>query len=144
MHGTHSITLLDGESDETLTRELVLPVAFEAGTARVPTAAVARELGWELKPEGLCRDDICVPVREAGLVSDAGLDLAILARTLARPFVLDLDEGVASIGVSAEDRALPLARLESPDFELPELDGKLHRISEYRGQKVLLTAHASW
>ena len=44
---------------------------------------------------------------------------------------------------------LQSARHEKPDlvildFELPDLDGKLHRLSDYRGQKVLLVTWASW
>jgi hypothetical protein len=27
---------------------------------------------------------------------------------------------------------------------LPDLDGKMHRLSDYRGQKVFLLAWASW
>jgi hypothetical protein len=27
---------------------------------------------------------------------------------------------------------------------LPDLDGNLHRLSDYRGKKVLLSAWASW
>jgi hypothetical protein len=142
---TRSITLLDGESDGTFARELVLPATIAAGAARVPAEAVARDLGWELKPEGLCRGDVCVPVREEpGLATDAGLDLAALARTLDRPLALDLDEGAASLGASARERAAPLARLEAPDFELPDMAGRPHRLSAHRGKKVLLTVHASW
>ena len=145
MNATRTITLLDGESDEAAPRELSLPATIEAGAARVPTEAVARELGWELKPEGLCRDEICVPARdEPTLATEAGLDLAALARALDRPLALDIDEGAASLGASAGERAAPLARLEAPDFELPDLAGRAHRLSEHRGKKVLLAVHASW
>ncbi len=145
MNATRSITLLDGESDEAAPRELLLPVAIEAGAARVPAEVVARELRWELKPEGLCRGDVCVPVRdEPALATEAGLDLEALALALDRPLALDLDEGAASLGASAGERGAPLARLEAPDFELPDLAGALHRLSAHRGKKVLLTVHASW
>ncbi len=36
------------------------------------------------------------------------------------------------------------ATLEAPDFELPDLSGKMHRLSQHRGKKVLLIAYASW
>ncbi len=46
----------------------------------------------------------------------------------------------------AEDR--PIIGLKSgqmyPDFLLPTLDGELHRLSEYRGKKILLFHFASW
>ena len=34
--------------------------------------------------------------------------------------------------------------LEAPDFELPDFDGRMHRLSDYRGQKVFLSTWASW
>ena len=111
----------------------------------VAPAALRAALGWELKPEGLCKDDRCVPLRgEAGLVSDAGVDLAGLARVLGRALALDLDERVAYLGASAAERATQLASLTAPDFTLPDLDGKMHSLSDYRGNKILLVAYASW
>ena len=32
----------------------------------------------------------------------------------------------------------------APDFTLPDLDGKLHSLSDYRGKKVVLMSWASW
>jgi peroxiredoxin len=34
--------------------------------------------------------------------------------------------------------------LEAPDFTLPDIDGKQHSLSDYRGKKVLLLSWASW
>ena len=48
------------------------------------------------------------------------------------------------LGNAASDRAAALASLEAPDFTLPDLDGRLHSLSEHRGKKVLLIAYASW
>ena len=33
---------------------------------------------------------------------------------------------------------------QAPAFTLPDLDGKPHSLSDYRGKKVLLVAYASW
>ena len=37
-----------------------------------------------------------------------------------------------------------LRSLQAPDFELPDLDGRTHRLSDYIGNKVFLFAWASW
>jgi hypothetical protein len=108
-------------------------------------AAVHATLGWELKPQGLCKDDRCVPVRgRAALVTDAGIDLAEFATLLSRPLAIDVDERVACLGASALDRSAQLASLDAPDFTLPDLNGRMHALSDYRGKKVLLVAYASW
>jgi hypothetical protein len=61
-----------------------------------------------------------------------------------RPLAVDREEGVAYLGAAAAVRAARLASLEAPDFSLPDLDGRAHSLSEHRGRKVLLVAHASW
>lgn len=105
--------------------------------------------GWELKPEGACIGDVCVPIppaREAEFVRDGGrsFNLAALARHLGQPVVHDDKTGVWYFGESAATRRASFASLQAPDFELPDLDGKTHRLSDYRGKKVLLAAWASW
>ena len=111
----------------------------------VPADDLERATGWALKPEGLCRDAVCVPVRDrAGLASAAGVDLAAFAAALGRPLALDAPEGVAALGTAAADRAASLVSLEAPDFALPDLAGRLHTLSEHRGKKALLIAYASW
>lgn len=105
--------------------------------------------GWELKPEGACMGDVCIPLPPAHateFVRDSGreFNLAALARYLGQPLVHDDKSGVWYFGEAAAKRRATLASLEAPDFELPDLDGKLHRLSDYRGKKVLLAAWASW
>jgi len=108
-------------------------------------AALRTALGWEVKPQGLCKDDRCIPAdARPGLISAAGVDLAEFARILSRPIALDTDEHVAYLGVAAADRAAQLTSLEAPDFTLPDLHGTVHSLSDYGGKKVLLIAYASW
>jgi hypothetical protein len=104
-----------------------------------------RATGWLLKPEGVCRGDVCVPVpagREEELVRDERLDLAAFARLLGDPVVHEGDVWV--VGESARGRAAALQSLEAPDFTLPDLEGRPHSLSDYRGHKVLLVSWASW
>jgi len=105
--------------------------------------------GWELKPEGACKGDVCIPIppaREAEFVRDGGksFNLATFARHLSQPIVHDDRNGVWYFGEAASNRGATLRSLDAPDFELPDLDGKMHRLSDYRGKKVLLAAWASW
>ncbi len=120
-------------------------VTIEDGRVFIPAAELARATGWTLKPEGLCRDAACVPVRDrAALVAAGGVDLACFAAALGRPLALDVAEGTAALGTAAADRSAALASLEAPDFSLPDLAGRLHTLSEHRGKKALLIAYASW
>jgi hypothetical protein len=117
----------------------------EGAMVRMPADALARVFGWELKPQGICQDDVCIPVHgRQGLVADGGIDLAAFADLLGRPFVFDADTKVAHLGESAQARGAQLASLTAPDFTLPDLDGRRHSLSDYRGLRVLLVAHASW
>ena len=108
-------------------------------------ASLERALGWKLRPEGLCRGSVCVPVRDASaLVGTEGIDLAGFAAALGRPLALDAEERAAALGTGAAERRAALASLEAPDFTLPDLSGRLHSLSDHRGKKVLLIAYASW
>jgi hypothetical protein len=136
---SQSFTLIADDAPHTLEATL------DGGSVRIAADALRDALGWELKPEGLCRGDACVPVTDRGaLVHDDGLDLAAFAAVLQRPLALDAAEGAAALGTATADRASALASLEAPDFALPDLDGTIHRLSEHRGKKVLLVAYASW
>lgn len=101
-------------------------------------ADAARITGWTLKPEGMCRDEVCVPwTAPAGRV-----DLAAFWRHLGQPVANEGD--VWALGTGADQRRAALQGLEAPDFTLPDLDGRMHALSDQRGRKVLLTTWASW
>ena len=126
-------------------RATAVEATVEGERVRISPAGLTSALGWELKPEGLCRGPVCVPLRKSPeLVAADGVDLAAFAQAVGRPLALDPSERVAYVGVAAGDRARELASLEAPDFALPDLTGRLHRLSDYRGRKVLLIAYASW
>src|SRR5712691_8302094 len=117
----------------------------EADALWLSPAEVARAAGWELKPEGLCRDALCVPVPPAaawmrGRDADLRVDLAGLSRHMGQPVAASPEHAVWSIGEAAEG----LRSLEAPDFTLPDLSGRLHTLSSFRSRKVFLLAWASW
>jgi hypothetical protein len=105
--------------------------------------------GWELKPQGACLGDVCVPIpagRRADFVRADGkhFNFAALARLLQQPVVHDAAHAVWFVGEAASTRSGALQSLQAPDFTLPDLDGKQHSLSGYRGKKVLLVSWASW
>jgi len=111
----------------------------------IDAAHLPDALGWELKPEGLCRDDVCVPVRDQStLFVDDRVDVARVAAALGRPAVVDGDARLVSVALPAEQRRQALDALVAPSFELADLDGTLHQLEEWRGRKKLLVAFASW
>ncbi len=111
----------------------------------VTPSSLTTALGWTLQPEGLCRDDVCVPVRDRdALLSGKLLDVAAVASALGRQSVVDPDAGLVAVARGAEQRRDALQMLVAPDFELPDLDGTPHTLSEWRGRKRLLHAFASW
>ena len=111
---------------------------FDRTATEVDPAHPERAIGWERKPEGLCRDDVCVPV-PAG-----DLDLAGVAAALGRPLVIDEDAGVAAMGASRLTRGTALASGVAPPFTLPDLEGREWSLSQFRGRKVVLYVYASW
>ena len=132
-------TLIDGKD------RIELPVEIHDGAVRLAPGDLKDGIGWELKPEGLCRGDVCVRIPDrSSLVVDGKVDLQGLANLLDRPVAIDADESAAAFGTPRADRAAQMHSLEAPDFTLPDLNGNLHSLSQHRGKKVLLIAHASW
>jgi hypothetical protein len=102
----------------------------------VPVAADARGDRVRLGPGALAALGWPAGAAEA--------DLAETAAALDRPLALDIAERAAWVGVSARERTDALRSLRAPDFALPDLAGRLHRLSDHRGRKVFLVAYASW
>lgn len=122
----------------------------EGDSLWLSAADLTTATGWEIKPEGICRDEICIPVPEdrAGMLREDGdgaaLDLAEFARYIGQPIARDDDHQVWSFGAPVDELRTQLLSLEAPDFELPDLEGRMHRLSDHRGKKVFLLAWASW
>jgi hypothetical protein len=101
-------------------------------------AAFEVSTGWQIKPEGACKGDVCVPLDRS---TDVGFDLVATADRLGMAIVADAEAGVWSIGpASLGGRSLTTA--EAPELTLPDvLTGEQVSLSSFRGQKVAI---ASW
>ncbi len=109
--------------------------------------------GWEIKPEGACKADVCVPLRQSndrptGAQKEPsngpdGFDPLAVADQLGMAVVSDEGTGLWAFGPeSLGSRALVSA--EAPELVLSDLDGNEFRLSSLRGQKVVLVAWAPY
>ncbi|MCU1389389.1 MAG: hypothetical protein JWL72_2727 [Ilumatobacteraceae bacterium] len=115
-------------------RWLMTPGAFEALT------------GWTLKPEGMCREDVCAPIyrKQAVLSPDGMVDLVEAAPVIGMTAVADIAREVAALGASASARAESMTTLQAPAFTLPDMAGKPVSLHDFDRRKVLLLALSSW
>ena len=95
---------------------------------QVDTGTFRDGTGWEIKPEGACKGEMCVPL-------PGGFDLASAAERLGMAVVHDEGQGLWAVGPeSIGGRALVTA--EAPELVLSDVDGDEFRLSSLRGQKV--------
>jgi hypothetical protein len=96
-----------------------------------------RLTGWEIKAEGACKGDRCVPL------PDTAFDAVTTAGRLGMAVVDDPGQQLWAFGPETlSGRAL--TSTDTSDFVLPDLDGNEFRMSSLRGQKVLLIAWAPY
>jgi hypothetical protein len=115
------------------------------GTLLLAPASVPEVTGWELKPEGLCREDVCVPTHSRPDVQvDGRVDLHVVAELLGRPLAIDEETGVAALGESSATRAAQIASGRVDDLVLHDVDGKPVSWSSLGRKKKVLVTWASW
>jgi len=111
----------------------------------VAVAALPDLVGWELKSEGLCRADACVPLSDRAMVErPGGVDLLAAAAALGRPAVVDVDAALVAVGEPTTERHQAVYDRIAPNFTLPDLDGMPCSLSDWSGRKRLLVVFASW
>lgn len=121
---------------------------IRADTARadqlwIQTRDLPRINDFELKPQGACRADVCIPIPRA-MTRGAYFNLSAFAARVGQRVIADPANRVWSFGEIPVVRGAFLESRMAPDFSLPDRKGRHVRLSQFRGKKVLLVTWASW
>ncbi len=117
----------------------------QSGEFSISNSVLEQATGWSLKPEGLCREQVCVPVRNAVALSKYDqINLAEFARLMKLNILIDAQRKIAALGEQAENRGASMSTLDAPDFTLPDIHGRQVSFSDYNRRKRLLLAWSSW
>ena len=107
----------------------------------VAPADLQRRTGWEIRPEGACKGDLCVPLPGSG---DGVLDAQMLSDRLGMVLVHDSKHDLWALGPDSGPGRRALLSAELPDITLPDRQGKDFSLRSLRGTKIFMLAWASW
>jgi hypothetical protein len=103
--------------------------------------------GFELKPEGACYAEMCVPMNAQLLVEQGGkqwFNLTAFADLLDQPYVADLAANVWSFAEIPAKCDSMMVNGMAPDFEVTDRQGKVIRMMDLKGKKALIVTWSSW
>lgn len=103
--------------------------------------------GFELKREGACYADICVPVTKEMLIEQDGeewFDLTAFADLIGQPYVADAEARVWSFAEIPAKRESMMVDAMAPDFEVQDRQGNVIRMADLKGKKALIVTWSSW
>ena len=109
----------------------------------VRAADLPRINEFEVKPQGACRADMCIPIskdlKQRRVVQPHRLRAQAAARAVRR--------GCGRVELrrdSGDARQLSMNSRIAPDFAVPDRKGRVVHLSDFRGKKVLVVTWASW
>ena len=118
-------------------------IETDAAGLWVPKKDLPRINGFEIKPQGACRADICIPIPRAMMRGDL-FNLTAFATRVGQKFIADPAARVWSFGEIPVVQGAYLDSRIAPDVTVPNRKGTPVRLSQFRGKKVLLVTWASW
>lgn len=129
----------------------IVPVTGAPADLWLTLGDLTRATGFEVKPQGVCRAELCIPLpatrKSEFLQKERGVtwfNLSAFARLLHQPSAYDSALATWDFGPRPEAQNHFVESLEAPNFTLPDVNGKMHSLADFRGKKVLLLTWASW
>lgn len=126
-----------------------LKQALTASDLWITPEDLTRINGFEIKPEGACFEALCIPLKkDSDLLKTEGsqqwFNLTGFAALLEQPFVPDIANRVWSFGEIPAKREGMISDGMAPEFEVIDREGKVVRMSDYKGKKALIMTWSSW
>jgi hypothetical protein len=115
----------------------------DSGALWIRKRDLERVNGFELKPQGACRADLCIPIPK-NMARGEYFNLTAFAKKAGQPVVSEPEARVWSFGeMQALGGGLASSRI-APDFEVPDRLGRPVHLAAFRGKKALVITWASW
>jgi hypothetical protein len=137
---TSSATVLFGENAVALDK-----VRADPQNLWVLAKDLPRINEFEVKPQGACRADVCIPLSKT-LKNGEWFNLTGFAHKIGETVVIekDADQNVYSFGEIPVLRGSFYNSRIAPDFAVPDRKGRVIHLSDFRGKKTLVITWASW
>ena len=115
----------------------------------VATDQVQKINGFVPKPEGFCSADVCIPVPKSAdwrmqYNGNEYFNVTRFAAQVDQAVAVAQSKAIWSFGTVPILRSGLLPSGTAPDFELPDREGNLVKLSSFRGKKVLILTWSSW
>jgi hypothetical protein len=147
----HPTVIFDGKPTELSTVMAPAPSTPASNDLWITLDDLTRATGFVLKPQGVCRKELCFPLpknrKSEFLVTQRKIEwfnLSAFARMLHQPIAYDAALATWYFGTRPEVQSNYLQSLEAPNFTLPDMEGHPHSLADFRGKKVLIITWASW
>jgi hypothetical protein len=152
--GTWHITVIfDGKATALTSALDPQPSTGTSQDLWVTLSDLTHATGFVVKSQGVCRAELCFPLpknrkSEFLINSRQGnkqwFNLSAFARMLHQPVAYDKSLAIWYFGPRPEVQNNYLSSFQAPNFTLPDMNGKPHSLSDFRGKKVLIVTWASW
>lgn len=131
--------------DKTIVLQHVLP---EPGLWVLPED-LTQINGFVLKPEGACLDDLCIPLQQDSdllktVDGQLWFSVSAFADLMEQAYIVDVETHTWSFGEMPVTRQAMFANAQAPDFEILDRQGKVVRMSDFKGKKALIMTWSSW
>ncbi len=103
--------------------------------------------GFEVKPEGACFADMCVPLNDTMLVEVDGEQWFVLeafAEHMGQAFIADRQARVWSFAEMPAKRDNMMSNSMAPELEGTDRKGNIINLADLKGKKALIVTWSSW